>query len=164
MNDYIYIGKIANTHGIKGELRIKSDFDKKNLVFKLGNTLYIGDNYYPEVIKTYRVHKDFDMVTFNNYTNINEVLKYLKMNVYVKRSDLNLKQNEYVMSDLLGFDIIDNGQNLGKVIDYVYNRSNTLLVIKGLKQFYIPMEGNYITKIDLINHQINTVQAKDLIL
>ena len=164
MNDYVYIGRVVNTHGIKGELRIKSDFDKKDLAFKIGNTLYIGDNYDEEIIKTYRVHKDYDMVTFNNYNNINEVLKYLKMAVYVKRSELNLKNNEYVMSDLIGFDIIDNSQNLGKVTDYVYNGSNTLLVIYGLKQFYIPMEGNYILNIDLNNHIINTENAKDLIL
>ena len=31
------IGKICNTHGIKGELRIKSDFELKNQVFKINN-------------------------------------------------------------------------------------------------------------------------------
>jgi ribosomal 30S subunit maturation factor RimM len=35
--DLVYIGKIVNTHGIKGELRIRSDFEKKELVFKVGN-------------------------------------------------------------------------------------------------------------------------------
>ena len=85
MNDYIKVGKIINTHGIKGELRILSNFQYKDRIFKPNITLYIGENKIPEIIKTYRHHKDYEMVTFNNYNNINEVLKYLKSNVYIKR-------------------------------------------------------------------------------
>ena len=49
---YIYIGKIVNTHGIKGEIRILSDFLKKDLVFKKDFILYIGPNKEKEIIKT----------------------------------------------------------------------------------------------------------------
>ena len=40
--EYVLIGKIVNTHGIKGELRIKSDFLMKERVFKKGMSYYIG--------------------------------------------------------------------------------------------------------------------------
>lgn len=164
MNNYIYIGKIVNTHGIKGELRIKSDFERKDLAFKPGNILYIGDMHIPEQISTYRVHKDFDMVTFINYHNINEVLKYLHQFVYIKRSSLNLNEDEYVMSDLIGMNILDNKIILGKVIDYVYNNTNTLLVISGTKDFYIPYNSDFIKKINVKDKIIETENAKDLIL
>ena len=39
--EYVKIGKIVNTHGIKGELRIRSDFEYKDRVFKKGFILYI---------------------------------------------------------------------------------------------------------------------------
>ena len=42
MEEYIYIGKIVNTHGIKGEIRILSDFEKKDSVFVVGMPIYIG--------------------------------------------------------------------------------------------------------------------------
>ena len=35
--DKVYIGKVVNTHGIKGELRILSDFPYKDKVFKINN-------------------------------------------------------------------------------------------------------------------------------
>ena len=95
--DYVYIGKIVNTHGIKGELRIRSNFDKKDIIFKPGFTLYVGEGYVAEEIVSYRPHKEFDMVTFKGYDNINQVLNYLKMNVYVKRSDLELSKDEYIL-------------------------------------------------------------------
>ena len=164
MNDYVLIGKIVNTHGIKGELRLVSDFDKKDLVFKNGFNIYIGDTYIKETINTYRVHKSFDMITLVGYDNINEVLKYKGLNTYIKREDLNLKNNDYIMSDLINMNVIDDNIILGKVIDFVYNKPNTLLVVEGKDKFYIPLVDEYIVKIDLENKQIITKNAKDLII
>ena len=75
----IYIGKIVNTHGIKGEIRILSNFKYKNEIFKIDNYLYIDNIKYQ--IKTYRRHKNYDMVTFNNFNNINDVLFLKNKNV-----------------------------------------------------------------------------------
>ena len=72
----VYIGKIVNTHGIKGELRIRSDFLYKDRVFVIGNNLIIDDKEYN--IKGYRKHKTFDMVFLNDYHDINEVLTLIK--------------------------------------------------------------------------------------
>ena len=161
MNDYILVGKITDTHGIKGELRIKSDFENKN-VFNPNNTLYIGEDKIPEEITSYRVHKDFDMVTFKNYSNINEVLKYLKEFVYIKRSSLNLKDDEYVLSDLIGLDIVEDDIILAKVVDYINNNGQVLLQLDNNK--YIPKVDEYIIKVDIKNKKIITKNVKSLFL
>src|SRR5574344_80470 len=161
MNDYLLVGYICSTHGIKGELKIKSNIDHKELIFKPGNKLYMGNNYLPETITTYRVHKGYDMVTFNNYQNINEVLKYLKSNVYYKRSELNLINDDYMLEDLINFNVIDNAKIVGKVTNFVYNNLNTLLVITSKKDFYVPIHSNYIKKIDLKKKEIITDKIED---
>ena len=122
---------------------------KKDIIFKPGFNLYIGEGYVKEEIVTYRSHKDFDMVTFNGYDNINQVLNYLKMNVYVKRSDLELSKDEYILDDLIGLSIQENGEMLGKVEEIVYNGINILLSVVGNNNFYIPTNGNFIKKVDL---------------
>ena len=99
--DLIYVGKIVNTHGIKGELRIKSKIEYKERVFKVGNTLYIGNSKEKEAIGSYRVHKDYDMVTFKGYDNINQVLKYLNKEVYIDREDIGLDEQEYLLEKFL---------------------------------------------------------------
>lgn len=162
--EYVKIGKIVNTHGIKGELRIKSDFIKKDKVFIPGNKLYIGNEYLEEEITSYRKHKEFDMVTFKGYDNINQVLKYLKMSVYIDRDLLDLKDKEYLLEDLIGMKVIENDENIGIINDFVYNNGNILLVVLGTKQFYIPYKGNYITDIDLQKKEIYTKNTKDLII
>ena len=67
---YIIIGKIVNTHGIKGELRILSDFKYKDKIFKKGFPLYIGYTKEKEII------------------NINEVLKYKGEYVFINKEEL----------------------------------------------------------------------------
>ena len=52
MNNKVYLGKIVSTHGIKGELRIISDFEYKDKAFKVGTHLIIDDEKY--LIKSYR--------------------------------------------------------------------------------------------------------------
>ncbi len=162
--EYIWIGKIVNTHGIKGELKIKSDFERKDLVFKKGFNLYIGEDKKKETITSYRVHKDFDMVTFEGYRDINEVLKYLKRNVYINRDDLKLDDKEVLLEDIIGMKVEDNQEIIGKIKDYVYNNSNILLVVSGEKNFYIPYKSNYIVKIDKENKIVYTKNARDLML
>lgn len=162
--DFVYIGKVVNTHGIKGELRILSNFDKKDLVFKAGFKFYIGNNYCEEVVKSYRKHKEFDMVLFEGYDNINQVLKYLKMNVYVKRTDLKLKDKDYLLEDLIGLKVLFAGKVLGKCEEIVYNGSNILLSITGEKHFYIPNNDYFIKDVDFLKKEINVLNVEGLIL
>ncbi|HAB67185.1 MAG TPA: 16S rRNA processing protein RimM [Firmicutes bacterium] len=162
--EYVYIGRIVNTHGIKGELRLKSDFDKKDRVFIPNMTIYIGKNYIKEEIVTYRRHKDFDMITLKGYNNINQVLDYLKMNVYVNREDLKLSRDEYLLEDLIGKKIVENEEELGKVIDIVYNGGNNLLLVEGIRNFYIPINDYYIKNVLENDNVIEVENAKGLIL
>ena len=112
---YIYIGKIVNTHGIKGEVRILSKFKYKGRVLKKYFKVYIGPSKEEKVINSYRPHKQFDMITLEGITNINEVLKYKGSNVYIKKEDLELKSNEYLDEDLIGLKVIMNDKVYGKV-------------------------------------------------
>lgn len=161
---YIYIGKISNTHGIKGEIKIKSDFLRKDLIFNKGFKLYIGPDKCCETINTYRVHQEYDMVTFDGITNINDVLKYKGMNVFINRDDLKLDTSEYLIEDLIGFKVIENKKELGIVKDFVYNSTNILLIVSSKKEFYIPYNSRYIESVSLEKKEIYTCDAGSLIL
>ena len=154
--EYILIGKIVNTHGIKGELRIKSNFEYKSRVFKKDFPLYIGKDKKKEVINTYRHHKDFEMVTFPEYNNINEVLKYLKEDVYVLRKDLKLQQQEYLDQDLIGLDVYVGERRVGHVLNIkeVSPTSKVMEISYEGKKVLIPYHHDFISNLDLQNHKI----------
>ena len=163
-NDYVCVGKIVNTHGIKGELRILSDFELKNKVFQKDINLYVGPEKREFTITSYRHHKMFDMVTFRGITNINEVINLKGLLVYVKRETLNLDNDSYVLSDLIGLDVYDKDKKIGTVKDYYLDNGNTLLDILGKKEFYIPLKSHYIKSVNLQDKKIITEGGSELIL
>lgn len=148
---FIKIGKIVNTHALKGEVRIISNFEYKDRVFKIGNHLFIGMNKNEEVIETYRVHKNYDMVKFKNIDYINDVLKYKGEIVYVNIDDLKLDENEVLIEELLGMEVYSNNKFIGNITDYIDNNTNKLIMINNK---YIPFNKDLINKIDKINRKI----------
>lgn len=161
---YVIIGKIVNTHGIKGEVRILSDFPYKSKVFKTGMKIYIGKSKEEKEITTYRPHKMFDMIKMNDLDNINDVLKYKGQYVFINKADLVLGDHEYIDEDLIGKDIIMNGKNIGKVKKIVrYSKNNLFLVNNTEKDFYIPYNFDIIKNIDLENGQITIKELEGLL-
>ena len=163
---YRYLGKIVNTHGIKGELRIISDFDKKNLVFKPSFSIYIGEKFQKEIIETYRPHIIFDMITLKGYQNINEVLKYVNKPVYIKREDLILQDGEYLLEELIDCTIVLEKEKIGKIVEIVYNNANILLKVNSNlgKNFYIPYQKEFIEKVNIQKKQVIVQNIQGLII
>lgn len=145
---YIYIGDLVNTHGIKGEVRILSDFELKEQVFKKGFKLYIGRNYEDEIIKTYRKHKNYDMVTFEEITDINDVLGYKGDRVYVNRSDLRIEG--YISQDLIGLNTYVDNKLIGPVKQIMRNKAHDIIVISGdVKNYMVPRVKEFIKEVNL---------------
>lgn len=159
----ICIGKIVNTHGIKGEIRLLSNFYEKELVFKPKFKIYIGEEKEVQEINTYRRHKQFDMITLKGILDINLVIKYKGKKVYINKDDLNLKDN-YLLEDLIGMNIICDSENLGIVKDILDNKAGKLLYISFAKNYYIPYNNYYIKKVDLLKKEVKVEHVKDLIL
>lgn len=150
MDEYIYIGKIVNTHGLKGEVRILSDFEKKDKVFIPGMTIYIGRKKEKEIINSYRHHKVFEMITMKGYSDINEIIRYKGLYVYVKKEDLNLSDSEYLDSDLINMNVYINNEIVGTITDIRDSGNNKFLVIKTKeKQVFVPMQKEFIKEVNL---------------
>lgn len=161
MNEMILIGKSTSTFGIKGELKVRSDFNYLDKAYKIGNVILI--NNIEHKISGVRYHKNHVLLKIDNLENINDVLDYVGYNIYIKRSDLNLSSNEYLDSDLINSDVINDGINLGKVID-VIRGVNTLIKVSGKVIFYIPYVDEYIINFDLENKKLYTKNCEDLIM
>lgn len=143
----IYIGKIVSTHGIKGELRIISDFLYKDRVFVVGNDLIIDNKNYK--IKTYRKHKNFDMVTLNDYKDISEVLFLLKKKVYFKKENLKLDDDEVLDEDLINYQVLTTDGKRGIIKEiFLASKDNKILRIMLDREILIPINSPMIKKID----------------
>lgn len=148
---YTFIGRIVNTHALKGEVRIVSDFEFKDRIFKENTLLYIGENKDKEIIETYRKHKQFDMVKFKGIDYINDVLKYKGSKVYIDESVLNLKDDEILISELINMDVYNDNKYVGKITEYRSDNGNNMLRVNNK---LIPYNKDFITKIDKENKSI----------
>lgn len=148
----VFIGEIVNTHGIKGELRILSDFKFKEEAFKVNNTLYIGKRKQEVVINTYRKHKIYDMVTFVGFESINDAIAFKGDEVYIKREDLNI--DGYVDEDIIGLNAYDNDKLIGVIDSIIKNKQELLLIKNDDKSYMVPFVDEFVS-IDLKNKKVD---------
>ena len=156
--EYLYLGKIVNTHGIKGEIRILSDFKYKSDVFKIGNNLYIGKNKIQEVINSYRVHKEYDMVTLKGINDINDVLKYKGLDVYINREEYNFEGIIY--EDLIGMEVYSKDKLIGIVDDIIKSSAHPILKVG---KSMIPFVDEFILNVDNNKKRIDINEIEGLI-
>lgn len=140
----IYLGKVTSFHGIKGEIRIISDFDYIDEALKIGNSILIGDE--EHTIKSYRKHKNYKMITIDDYTNINEVLYLKDKKVYIDRKVLNI--DKVLDTDLIGMKVLVGKEEKGiiKNIEKITSKKKIIVVEYRQKEILVPYE--FIEKID----------------
>lgn len=113
------IGKIINTHGIKGHLIVKSlsDFNR----FKKGNEVFVESD--SENIKltinSVRESNKGLIILFEGYNNINDVLKYKGLNLFTNEEP-KLLTDEFHYNDLLNKEVYNSKNKfIGKVVEVV---------------------------------------------
>lgn len=159
--NYLYIGKLVNTHGIKGEVRILSNFRHKDKVFIKGFKFYVGKDKREYVVETYRKHKNFDMVVFKDNYDIN-LIEHLKGSfVYINKDELKLDKNKFLSVDLIGFDVIINDKTIGVIKDVLDTPANEVLVLDN--NIMIPYVDAFIKEIDIKNKKVSVYEVKGLL-
>jgi len=117
---YINIGRIVNTHALKGELKIESWSDFDEIRYEKGNTVYIAHEgeYLPVTVHSYRTHKGYALVAFEGLLDINLVEQYKGDLVAIKDEDRHeLEEGEYYVDQLIGLMVEDEaGRHIGEVI------------------------------------------------
>lgn len=149
--EYVCIGKLVNTHGIKGEVKLLSDFEYKDKAFVVGMNFYIGEDKEKVTVNSYRHHKVFDMVTFKEYNYINDVLKFKNKLVYVLKPDLALDNNSILDRDYIGMNAYYEGVLVGKVKDIIDNNGYKLMLI-GTK--YVPFNKEFISSVSVTKNEL----------
>ena len=158
MNDLVYIGYISGPFGLKGELKIISDSNHLDKIFVVGKTLYVDNDSYQ--IKSYHFHKHH-LITFEGFEDINKIDNLIKKDVYIKRSDINLSNDEYLLNELIGCKIIDNSIQIGIVEDILLSK-HTYFIKSG--ELIIPVIDKYIEKVDIKEEIIYVKGSKELML
>ena len=155
---YIEVGKIVNTHALKGEVKIKSftNFDR----FKVGSILYLSTDYIQVKVKTHRVKDNFDYITLEGYEDINLILPYKNKSLYISDDQLEeLNEDEYYIKDLINLKVYNEDKKyVGIVKDVSEYPQNFMLEVEkeDKKIALIPFRKEFVISVSdcIIIHEI----------
>ena len=162
MKNKLYFGYTTQSHGLKGELKCFTDFERKDIVLQENMPVYINDQ--KHFLTSIRPHKDFYLIRFDQLTDINDIEAFRHQKIYVAREDLKLKEGEFLFQDLIGFSVVFHEEIVGKVVMVRYNKSGKLLEVHQKKNFFIPYNEYFIKKIDWATKQILAQNLEGLML
>lgn len=152
------MGKIVNTHGVRGEVKIYPYTDDPDK-FEDFDYLYIeGHQKTKFMVESARVHKNMVLLKFKDFDDINKVMPYMNKNVYIAREDAPDDGEGHYIVDLIGCEIVDEkGEVLGHLVDVLQNSAQDLYEVKKVtdhQKFYIPVVDAFVKHIDVKSKKI----------
>ncbi|HIY06805.1 MAG TPA: ribosome maturation factor RimM [Candidatus Evtepia faecigallinarum] len=135
-NRYLEAGKIVNTHGIAGEVKILPWADGPEFLLDF-DTLYIDGQ--PMELTGARVHKNCVLAKLAGIDDINQAMKLRDKIVCIDREDVELEEGAFFLADLMGLEVrqAETGKVLGTIHDILTPPANNVYVVRGGEREYM---------------------------
>lgn len=157
MQDLFRVGVIANTHGIKGEVKVFPTTDAPERFKKLKSVILDAKREQITLeIQSAKFFKNLVIVKFKGIDDINDIEKYKGCDLYVTRENATpLNEGEYYIADLIDMKVVDDeGNELGVLFDVLQTGANDVFVVKlndSDKELLLPNIPDCILDVDLEN-------------
>ena len=164
--EWFNVGRIVNTHGVRGEVRVLSTTDFEEQRFAVGNKLaaFKKNDKKPTwvTIESVRRHKNFILLTFEGFYNINLVEPFKEGLLKVSKDQLaedELQENEYYHFEIKDCEVFsEEGERIGVVTDILSPGANDVWEVKDAKG-----KKHYIPYIEDIVKEVNVEEKKIII-
>lgn len=132
MEQFLQVGVISSTHGIRGEVKVFPTTDDPMRFKKLKKVfLDTGRERLELEVQSVRFFKQFAIVKFKGIDNINDIEKYKGKGIFVPREDaVPLDEDEYYIADLIGMEVFTEDGHFGVVKDVIETGANEVYIIE----------------------------------
>ena len=167
MTEYFIIGQFVAAHGLKGELLLAHELGKKTSLKGL-HTLFIEDkrdSFLPWFIEGVSIKSEDEVYLKLEGINTREAAsKLVQKKVWLKEADYKKFASKKSPASLLGYTIIDNGKELGEILEVIEQPHQLLcrLEIKG-KEVLIPLHEGSLEKVDHKKKEVKVELPKGLL-
>ena len=146
---YIEAGRIVNTHGVAGEVKIEVWLDSPQFL-KSFKRCFIDRR---EVkLLSARVHKGFLIVKLEGVEDVNAAMALKGRTVFIDRADARLPKGAFFLQDIIGAAVVDeSGSQIGKLVDVMETPASNVYVVKGEQEHLIPAVPEFILSTDADN-------------
>ncbi len=133
---YLEAGRIVNTHGVRGEVRIQPWADEAAFLTRF-RRFYIDGR--PVKVRACRVHKELCIAALEGVEDVNAAMALKGKVVFIDRDEAKLPPGAVFLQDILGARVVDErGRDLGVLAEIVPEPSADVLVVKGEREILIP--------------------------
>jgi 16S rRNA processing protein RimM len=165
------IGKVVNTHGIKGEIKVYPQTDFPEVRFKVGNklTMFSPEGGQPITIEIVasREQKKMYVLKIKGFDNINQVEKYKGWEIKTSEADrVELEEGEYYLRDIIGCMVeTDEGETLGTITDVLSPAANDIWVVKlaSGKELLLPVIDEVVLEVDIAARKVKVYLMEGLL-
>lgn len=159
MDDLLQVGIISSMHGIRGEVKVFPTTDDPNRFKKLKSVLLDAGRETLELqVEQVKFFKQFVILKFKEFDNINEVEKYKGKGLFVTRENaVKLKPNEYFIADMIGMEVFtDEGRKFGILTDVLETGANDVYVVETeeQKEMLLPAIKECILNVDITGRKM----------
>lgn len=168
MDQFLRVGVISTTHGIKGEVKVYPTTDDPNR-FKQLKEIFLdtGKELMPLEIEGVKFFKQLVILKFKGIDNINDIEKYRGKDLLVNRENaVKLEENEYFICDIIDFEVYtEEGEKLGILMEVLTTAANDVYVVKmeNGKELLLPSIKECILDVDMENQKIIVHLMKGLV-
>lgn len=153
MKEYLECGKIANTHGVRGDVIIESWCDTPEVLASL-ETVYTAENgaYTPIRVVKAAVYKGRVLATLAGVTTLEDAAAMKNTVLYAARADLPLAEGDFFVQDLIGLPVYEEttGEKYGVLTDVISGAASDLYEVKNDRgTFLVPVVPAFVKRIDL---------------
>ena len=154
MEQFLQVGAITSTHGIRGEVKVFPTTDDPARFKKLKKVILdTGKRQIDMEIQSVRFFKQFVILKFKEFDNINDVEPFRKKCLLVTRDQaVPLEEDEYFIADLIGLRVItDEDKVLGELTDVLETGANDVYQVtdENGKEILLPAIKDCILSVDL---------------
>ena len=145
-NQYLEIGQIVNTHGIRGEVRIQPWADSPEFLLRF-KTFYIDGA--PVRVRAARVHKGCVIALFDGVEDVNAAMGLKNKTLCIYRADARLPKGSFFLADILGARVVaEDGAEIGTLADTLDLPGQRVYVVRGEREHLIPAVPEFILHTD----------------
>lgn len=161
MEDMLRVGVYANTHGVRGEIKVFPTTDDTSRFKKLKKVyLDLGKEKMELEIQSVRFFKNLVILKFKGIDNINDIEKYKGKDLLIQRKDaVKLREDEYFICDIIGSKVVtEDGKEVGSLKEVLQTGANDVYVVTTLdkKEILLPVIKDCVLDVN-IEEKIVTV-------
>ena len=148
LSEYIPAGKIVNTHGVHGELKIEVWLDSPAFLAGFPRIFVDGTEY--RIRSSFR-QKQFLIVKLEGVEDVNAAMTFKGKEIRIAREDADLPEGAYFIQDILGARIVTaEGEEIGILQDVMERPASNIYVVKDRagNERLIPAVPEFVRKVD----------------